>query len=113
MPLTVIQHYSDWVCTAVMSNDVMKDLRSAWMALLSGVVIFSLSALGWRYFRELLLSVSAALGWRYFRELLLSGVVTFGFSSAWMALLSEVVTFGFGSACIGVTFWSGYCWLTF
>ena len=21
------QHYSDWVCTAVMSNDVMKDLR--------------------------------------------------------------------------------------
>ena len=22
-----IQHYSDWVCTAVMSNDVMKDLR--------------------------------------------------------------------------------------
>ena len=20
-------HYSDWVCTAVMSNDVMKDLR--------------------------------------------------------------------------------------
>ena len=67
------------------------------MALLSGVVIFSLSALGWRYFRELLLSVSAALGWRYFRELLLSGVVTFGFSSA----------------CIGVTFWSGYCWLTF
>ena len=27
MPLRVIQHYSDWVCTAVMSNDVMKDLR--------------------------------------------------------------------------------------
>ena len=26
MPLRVIQHYSDWVCTAVMSNDVMKDL---------------------------------------------------------------------------------------
>ena len=26
MPLRVI-HYSDWVCTAVMSNDVMKDLR--------------------------------------------------------------------------------------
>ena len=24
MPLRVIQHYSDWVCTAVMSNDVMK-----------------------------------------------------------------------------------------
>ena len=23
----IIQHYSDWVCTAVMSNDVMKDLR--------------------------------------------------------------------------------------
>ena len=23
MPLRVIQHYSDWVCTAVMSNDVM------------------------------------------------------------------------------------------
>ena len=22
-----ILHYSDWVCTAVMSNDVMKDLR--------------------------------------------------------------------------------------
>ena len=28
MPLRVIQHYSDWVCTAVMSNDVMKDLQS-------------------------------------------------------------------------------------
>ena len=27
MPLRVIQHYSDWVCTAVMSNDVVKDLR--------------------------------------------------------------------------------------
>ena len=27
MPLRVIQHYSDWVCTAVMSNDVIKDLR--------------------------------------------------------------------------------------
>ena len=27
MPLRVIQHYSDWVWTAVMSNDVMKDLR--------------------------------------------------------------------------------------
>ena len=27
MPLRVIQHYSDWVCTAVMSNDVMKDLK--------------------------------------------------------------------------------------
>ena len=27
MPLRVIQHYSDWVCTTVMSNDVMKDLR--------------------------------------------------------------------------------------
>ena len=27
MPLRVIQHYSDWVCTAVISNDVMKDLR--------------------------------------------------------------------------------------
>ena len=26
MPLRVIQHYSDWVCTAVMSNDVVKDL---------------------------------------------------------------------------------------
>ena len=25
MPLRVIQHYSDWICTAVMSNDVMKD----------------------------------------------------------------------------------------
>ena len=24
---TLHQHYSDWVCTAVMSNDVMKDLR--------------------------------------------------------------------------------------
>ena len=23
----LILHYSDWVCTAVMSNDVMKDLR--------------------------------------------------------------------------------------
>ena len=23
----VRQHFSDWVCTAVMSNDVMKDLR--------------------------------------------------------------------------------------
>ena len=22
-----VLHYSDWVCTAVMSNDVMKDLR--------------------------------------------------------------------------------------
>ena len=22
-----LKHYSDWVCTAVMSNDVMKDLR--------------------------------------------------------------------------------------
>ena len=22
-----IPHYSDWVCTAVMSNDVMKDLH--------------------------------------------------------------------------------------
>ena len=29
MPLRVIQHYSDWVCTAVMSNDVMKDLRES------------------------------------------------------------------------------------
>ena len=28
MPLRVIQHYSDWVCTAVMSNDVMKDLHN-------------------------------------------------------------------------------------
>ena len=27
MPLRVIRHYSDWVCTAVISNDVMKDLR--------------------------------------------------------------------------------------
>ena len=26
MPLRVIQQYSDWVCTAVMSNDVVKDL---------------------------------------------------------------------------------------
>ena len=32
MPLRVIQHYSDWVCTAVMSNDVMKDLRG-WYAI--------------------------------------------------------------------------------
>ena len=23
MPLRVIQHYSDWVCTAVMSNDLL------------------------------------------------------------------------------------------
>ena len=23
----IFHHYSDWVCTAVMSNDVMKDLR--------------------------------------------------------------------------------------
>ena len=23
----IVQHYSDWVCTAVMSNDVMNDLR--------------------------------------------------------------------------------------
>ena len=23
---TFLPHYSDWVCTAVMSNDVMKDL---------------------------------------------------------------------------------------
>ena len=23
----LILHYSDWVCTAVMSNDVMNDLR--------------------------------------------------------------------------------------
>ena len=23
----IVYHYSDWVCTAVMSNDVMKDLR--------------------------------------------------------------------------------------
>ena len=28
MPLRVAQHYSDWVCTAVMSNDVMKDAPS-------------------------------------------------------------------------------------
>ena len=28
MPLRVIQHYSDWVCTAVMSNDVMNDLNN-------------------------------------------------------------------------------------
>ena len=28
MPLRVIQHYSDWVCTAVMSNDVMNDPNS-------------------------------------------------------------------------------------
>ena len=34
VPLRVIQHYSDWVCTAVMSNDVMKDLRG-WYAILS------------------------------------------------------------------------------
>ena len=27
-----VQHYSDWVCTAVMSNDVMKDLRG-WYAI--------------------------------------------------------------------------------
>ena len=27
MPIMIIVHYSDWVCTAVMSNDVMKDLR--------------------------------------------------------------------------------------
>ena len=27
MPLRVIQHYSDWVCTAVMSNDVMMYFR--------------------------------------------------------------------------------------
>ena len=32
MPLRVIQHYSDWFCTAVMSNDVMKDLRG-WYAI--------------------------------------------------------------------------------
>ena len=32
MPLRVIQHYSDWVCTAVLSNDVMKDLRG-WYAI--------------------------------------------------------------------------------
>ena len=25
--LLLLLHYSDWVCTAVMSNDVMKDLR--------------------------------------------------------------------------------------
>ena len=25
--VVVVVHYSDWVCTAVMSNDVMKDLR--------------------------------------------------------------------------------------
>ena len=25
MPLRVIQHYSDWVCTAVMSNDKSRD----------------------------------------------------------------------------------------
>ena len=25
--IMLILHYSDWVCTAVMSNDVMKDLR--------------------------------------------------------------------------------------
>ena len=25
--VVVVKHYSDWVCTAVMSNDVMKDLR--------------------------------------------------------------------------------------
>ena len=30
MPLRVIQHYSDWVCTAVISNDVMKDLRGGY-----------------------------------------------------------------------------------
>ena len=32
MPLRVIQHYIDWVCTAVMSNDVMKDLHG-WYAI--------------------------------------------------------------------------------
>ena len=26
-PLLFLLHYSDWVCTAVMSNEVMKDLR--------------------------------------------------------------------------------------
>ena len=25
--MIMIVHYSDWVCTAVMSNDVMNDLR--------------------------------------------------------------------------------------
>ena len=32
MPLRVVQHYSEWACTAVMSNDVMKDLRG-WYAI--------------------------------------------------------------------------------
>ena len=27
LSLLSLLHYSDWVCTAVMSNDVMKDLR--------------------------------------------------------------------------------------
>ena len=27
MQKTGLKYYSDWVCTAVMSNDVMKDLR--------------------------------------------------------------------------------------
>ena len=27
IPKSINKSYSDWVCTAVMSNDVMKDLR--------------------------------------------------------------------------------------
>ena len=31
MPLRIVLHYSDWVCTVVISNDVMKDLRKDYL----------------------------------------------------------------------------------